>query len=52
MKLYFFLKNDDQLEFAEEKLDADAVILCMRKHRMDRSNLFNLIFFFIVKKSE
>lgn len=33
------------LEFAEEKLDVDAVVLCMRKDRMDRPNLVRTFLF-------
>ena len=33
------------LEFAEEKLDVDAIVLCMRKDRTDRSNLVRTFLF-------
>ncbi|KAJ6641179.1 Ornithine decarboxylase antizyme [Pseudolycoriella hygida] len=33
------------LEFAEEKLDVDAVVLCMRKDRLDRQNLVRTFLF-------
>lgn len=33
------------LEFAEEKLDVDAVVLCMRKDRIDRPNLVRTFLF-------
>lgn len=33
------------LEFAEEKLDVDAVVLCMRKDRSDRQNLVRTFLF-------
>lgn len=33
------------LEFAEEKLDVDAVVLCMRKDRLDRPNLVRTFLF-------
>jgi len=33
------------LEFAEEKLDVDAVVLCMRKDRADRPNLVRTFLF-------
>lgn len=33
------------LEFAEEKLDVDAVVLCMRKDRSDRPNLVRTFLF-------
>lgn len=33
------------LEFAEEKLDVDAVVLCMRKDRTDRPNLVRTFLF-------
>lgn len=33
------------LEFAEEKLEADAVVLCMRKDRLDRPNLVRTFLF-------
>lgn len=33
------------LEFAEDKLDVDAIVLCMRKDRMDRPNLVRTFLF-------
>lgn len=33
------------LEFAEEKLDVDAVVLCMRKDRLDRPSLVRTFLF-------
>lgn len=33
------------LEFAEDKLDVDAVVLCMRKDRPDRSQLVKTFLF-------
>lgn len=33
------------LEFAEEKLEVDAVVLCMRKDRLDRPNLVRTFLF-------
>jgi len=33
------------LEFAEEKLEASAVVLCMRKDRLDRPNLVRTFLF-------
>lgn len=33
------------LEFAEEKLEASAVVLCMRKDRFDRPNLVRTFLF-------
>lgn len=33
------------LEFAEENLDADGVVLCMRKDRTDRQNLVRTFLF-------
>lgn len=33
------------LEFAEEKLDVDGIVLCMRKDRMDRANLVRTFLF-------
>lgn len=33
------------LEFAEEKLDCDGVVLCIRKDRPDRANLVKTFLF-------
>lgn len=33
------------LEFAEEKLDVDGIVLCMRKDRLDRPNLVRTFLF-------
>lgn len=33
------------LEFAEEKLDCDGVVLCIRKDRTDRANLVKTFLF-------
>lgn len=33
------------LEFAEDKLDVDAVVLCLRKDRVDRANLVRTFLF-------